>query len=114
MTDTNYIKMAMDYRSSIDALMGTKEYADTVLINGQVINVITREIYNADIAIKHEYILLVGDCKDLIGPETQVIDIQGKYLSPGFMDSHMHFESSMLTITEFSRLSIPSDRKSVV
>lgn len=114
MTDTKYLKMAMEYRSSIDALMGTKEHADTVLINGQVINVITREIYKADIAIKHKYILLVGDCRDLIGPETQVIDVEGKYLSPGFMDSHMHFESSMLTVTEFSRLSIPSGTTTLV
>ena len=114
MTETNYIKMAMEYRSSIDALMGTKEHADIVLVNGQVINVITREIYKADIAIKHEYILLVGDCKDLIGAETQVIDVEGQYLAPGFMDTHMHFESSMLTVTEFSRLSIPSGTTTLV
>lgn len=114
MKETNYIKMAMEYRSSIDALMGTKEFADTVLTGGEVVNVITREIYKADIAIKHEYIILVGDCRDLIGPETTVIDVSGKYLSPGFMDSHMHFESSMLTITEFSRLSIPSGTTTLV
>ncbi len=41
--------------------------------------------------------------------------MEGKYLSPpGFIDSHMHFESSMLTITEFSRLSIPSGTTTLV
>lgn len=114
MKDTKYLKMAMEYRNAIDALMGNKEFADTVLVGGQVINVITREIYKADIAIKHKYILLVGDCKDLIGPDTTVIDVTGKYLSPGFIDSHMHFESSMLTITEFSRLSIPSGTTTLI
>lgn len=98
----------------IDALMGNKEFADTVLVGGEVVNVITREIYRADVAIKHQYILLVGDCKDLIGPDTTVIDVSGKYLSPGFIDSHMHFESSMLTVTEFSRLSIPSGTTTLI
>ncbi|KNF07038.1 adenine deaminase 1 [Gottschalkia purinilytica] len=102
------IKQAMEYRELIDVLMADDRFADVVLYNGNVINVITREVYTADIAIKGDYIALVGDCQSLIGPDTVVVDVRGKYLSPGFMDSHMHFESSMLTITEFSRLSIPS------
>ncbi|NLX62073.1 MAG: adenine deaminase [Tissierellia bacterium] len=106
--------MAMEYRNLIDVLMGDKEYADIVLYNGKIINVITREIYDGDIAIKGKYILLVGDCRKLIGPDTLVIDVEGKYLSPGFIDSHMHFESSMLTVTEFSRLSIPSGTTTLV
>lgn len=112
--DPKYIKMAMEYRNLIDVLMGDKDYADIVLYNGKIINVITREIYNGDIAIKGKYILLVGDCKKLIGPDTLVIDVEGKYLSPGFIDSHMHFESSMLTVTEFSRLSIPSGTTTLI
>lgn len=112
--DTKYLKMAMEYRALIDVLMGDKDFADIVLQNGQVINVITREIYSASIAIKGKYILMVGDCSKLIGPDTLVVDVRGKYLSPGFIDSHMHFESSMLTITEFSRLSIPSGTTTLV
>lgn len=114
MSDAKNLKKAIEYRHLIDILMGDKDYADTVLLNGNVINVITREIYKADIAIKGKYILLVGDCKDLIGPKTVAINVEGKYLSPGFIDSHMHFESSMLTITEFSRLSIPSGTTTLV
>ena len=114
MSDAKNFKNAIEYRQLIDVLMGNNDFADTVLLNGNVINVITREIYKADIAIKDKYILVVGDCKDLIGPKTLAIDIEGKYLSPGFIDSHMHFESSMLTITEFSRLSIPSGTTTLV
>lgn len=114
MIDSQNIKRAMEYRQMVDILMGDKEFADLVLLNGNVINVITREIYKADIAIKDKYILLVGDCHELIGPKTMAIDVEGKYLSPGFIDSHMHFESSMLTITEFSRLSIPSGTTTLI
>ena len=112
--ETKFLKMGMEYRNIIDILMGDKEFADIVLHNGQVINVITREIYRADIAIKGEYIVLVGDCEKTIGEDTLVIDLQGKYLAPGFIDSHMHFESSMLTVTEFSRLSIPSGTTTLI
>lgn len=108
------VKKAMEYRELIDVLMSDKHFADIVLYNGNVINVITREAYRADIAIKGDYIVLVGDCSSLIGPETQVVDVTGLYLSPGFIDSHMHFESSMLTITEFSRLSIPSGTTTLI
>ena len=113
-TSTKYLKKTMEYRQMVDVLMDDITFADLVLYNGKVINVLTREIYSGDIAIKGERILLVGDCKDLIGPNTMVIDIEGKYMSPGFIDSHMHFESSMLTITEFSRLSIPSGTTTLV
>lgn len=112
--DTKYLKKAMEYRNLIDVLMGDKEFADIVLYNGEVINVITREIYTASVAIKGKYILMVGNCDSLIGPDTVVVDVKGKYISPGFMDSHMHFESSMLTITEFSRLSILSGTTTLV
>lgn len=112
--DAITIKQAIEYRQLIDVLMSDKDFADIVLYRGNVINVLTREIYTADIAIKGKYILLVGDADNLIGPDTLVIDVQGKYLSPGFIDSHMHFESSMLTITEFSRLSIPSGTTTLV
>lgn len=114
MMDPKLIKRAIENRQMIDVLMGDKNFADVVLTGGQIINVITREIYEQDLAIKGKRILGVCDSETLIGPETLVIDVSGKFLSPGFIDSHMHFESSMLTITEFSRLSIPSGTTTLV
>lgn len=108
------IKQAMEYRNLIDVLMSDHQFADVVLVNGQLINTLTREIYPADVAIKGKYILVAGDSEGLIGDKTLVVDVGGKYLSPGFIDSHMHFESSMLTISEFSRLSIPSGTTTLV
>ncbi|WP_250674083.1 adenine deaminase [Paraclostridium ghonii] len=109
-----YIKQAMEYKELIDTLMSDKHHADIVLYGGNIINVLTREIYTGDMAIKGNHILMVGDCDNLIGENTIVVDVCGKYLSPGFIDSHMHFESSMLTVTEFSRFSIPSGTTTLI
>ena len=102
------LRLVAERQHLIDVLMDPQRYVDKVLKGGRVVNVVTREVYEADIAIEDRHIALVGDCSDLIGPRTEVVDMAGKYLTPGFIDSHMHFESAMLTITEFSRLSIPT------
>ena len=104
----NNLKLTSERQKAIDVLLDSNQCADVVLKGGNVINVITREIYQADIAINGEYILMVGDCSSLTGDKTKVFDMTNKHISPGFIDSHMHFESAMLTITEFSRLSIPT------
>lgn len=114
MINPQLFKRAIENRQMIDALMGETVFADVVLIGGQIINVITSEIYVQDLAIKGKRILCICDATTLIGLETLVIDVSGKFLSPGFIDSHMHFESSMLTITEFSRLSIPSGTTTLI
>jgi adenine deaminase len=108
------IKKALDYRAMIDVLLSDDCFADLILQGGSVINTLTREIYPADVAIKKPYILMAGDVANMIGPNTVVVNVQGMYISPGFIDSHMHFESSMLTITEFSRLSIPSGTTTLI
>ena len=102
------LRTAVDRLHDVDVLLGKKQCAEKVLKGGNVVNVITREIYQADVAIEGSHILMVGDCSELIGDKTQVIDVTGKYITPGFIDAHMHFESAMLTMTEFSRLSIPT------
>lgn len=108
MLDVKSLKVAADRLHCVDALLGKQSFADKVLRGGNVVNVITKEIYVADVAISGEYILMVGDCASLIGDKTEVVDVSGKYVTPGFIDSHMHFESAMLTATEFSRLSLPT------
>lgn len=112
--DISLEKRNLRYSSMVDVLMGHKDSADIVLQGGYIINVVTREIYQADLAMKGEFILLIGDCTSVIGDKTKIYDVRGKYISPGFIDSHMHFESSMLTCTEFSRLSIPSGTTTLV
>lgn len=108
------IKEAIQHRKLIDVLLDSHLHADLILKGGYFINVITREIYEADVAIKGEYILMAGDAKDLIGPKTKVENVKGKFICPGFIDSHMHFESAMLTCTEFSKLSIPTGTTTLI
>ncbi|MCG7623702.1 adenine deaminase [Epibacterium sp. Ofav1-8] len=83
--------------------------ADTVIRNGKWVNVHTREILDGhDIAITAGRIAYVGpDASYCMGPDTQVIEAEGRYLVPGLCDGHMHIESGMLTPAEFARAVIP-------
>ncbi len=114
MSSINTLKKTIEYRKMIDVLLSDVQHADLVLRGGYVVNTLTCETYLADVAIKKPYILMAGDAQSLIGPDTVVVDVSGCYIAPGFIDSHMHFESSMLTITEFSRLSIPSGTTTLI
>ncbi|MCG7628233.1 adenine deaminase [Epibacterium sp. MM17-32] len=83
--------------------------ADTVIRNGKWVNVHTREILDGhDIAITAGRIAYVGpDASYCMGPDTQVIEAEGRYMVPGLCDGHMHIESGMLTPAEFARAVIP-------
>jgi adenine deaminase len=81
--------------------------ADLVISDVQPIDVISREILEGGIAIKEGMICRIGDVSDLIGSKTKVIKGQGRYASPAFIESHIHVESTMLTLTEFARAVIP-------
>ncbi len=85
-----------------------REKADVVIRNGRLINVNTGEIMdNIDIAITHGRIALVGDSTHAIGPETDIIDAKGLYMAPGFMDGHVHVESSMMSVREYAKTVMP-------
>jgi adenine deaminase len=92
----------------IDAAMG-RTPADMVIRDGRWVNVHSGEIIAAtDIAIAEGRIAYVGeDAAHAIGPDTKVIEAQGRYLVPGLCDGHMHVESGMLTVTEFARAVVP-------
>jgi adenine deaminase len=82
--------------------------ADIVIKNGFLINVNTLEIQaGIDVAIKRDRIALVGQADQCIGDKTSIIDATGKYISPGFMDGHIHVESSFLTVSQYSHSVVP-------
>ena len=84
------------------AVAGGKEPADVVIIGGQVVNVYTGEVYPGGVAICGQSIAAVGDVDYAIGEGTQVIDAQGAFITPGFIDGHIHPESSDLAIRPFA------------
>jgi adenine deaminase len=84
-----------------------KRPADLVVKNAKIVNVHTREIYSGGVAVVGERIALIGDVDKAIGPQTKVVDAQGKHLIPAFIDAHIHVESTLLTPTEFAKAVLP-------
>jgi len=95
-------------RGLVDVAMG-RAYADIVIRKGRWVCVQSGEIINdIDVAVVGERIAYVGpDASHTVGPQTQVIEAQGRHLVPGLLDGHMHVESGMVTVTEFVRAVLP-------
>ena len=80
--------------------------ADLVLRNAQLVNVCSGEIYPADVAIADGLIVGVSEANGSYqGREER--DLQGRWLAPGLIDGHMHIESTMLVLSEFTRVVTP-------
>lgn len=73
-----------------------EQKAGLVLKNAMVVDVFTDEIRQADIAVSDGYIAAVGSSYE----GEREVDLNGKYVLPGFMDSHLHLESTMVTPNE--------------
>ena len=85
------------------------EPADLVLKGGKVLSVFTREWLDADVAVVDGFVAGVGSYE---GRET--IDASGRHVVPGFVDAHVHLESSKLLPDEFARLIVPLGTTTVV
>jgi len=97
--------ITMMLHKRISAGKGTIK-SDLALTGGIVVNVNTKELLRADIAIKDGIIVGLGDVSDKIGDDTEIINITGKFVAPGLIDGHVHYESSMLTLTNFAGAAI--------
>ncbi len=98
-----------DVAPRLIAVAAGREAADTVIRGGIWVNVHSRELLPGhSVAIAEGRIAFVGpDAGHCIGPDTQIIEAQGRYILPGLCDGHMHIESGMLTPAEFARAVIP-------
>jgi adenine deaminase len=85
--------------------------ADILLKNGRIVNVFTGEIHRTNVALAGDWIAGVGeDYRE--GHE--ILDLEGLFLLPGFIDGHLHLESTLLHPAEYARLAIPRGTTSVV
>jgi len=95
-------------KERIAVARGTKK-ADLVLKNGQLFNVFSGEIYSADVAIHKENIAGIGEYSG-----EKEIDLNGRYILPGFIDSHLHTESSFLIPAELAKAVVPQGTTAIV
>lgn len=100
--------VTFDLAEIIRAARGEKR-VDLLIKNAQIINVLSGEIYPGNVAIDGGLIVGFGDYQAV-----QTIDLEGKFLAPGFLDGHMHMESSMIEPTEFSRVVVPRGTTTVI
>ncbi|NVP58066.1 adenine deaminase [Mycoplana rhizolycopersici] len=98
-----------DLERRIDQGTG-REPADIVLKGGRFFDLVTGELVASDIAICGERI--VGTCEAYEGREE--IDISGRIVVPGFIDTHLHIESSLVTPHEFDRCVLPHGVTTVI
>lgn len=85
------------------------EPADLVLKGGRVLSVFTGELLEGDVAVAGDHVAGIGDYEG-----RQTVDVAGLILLPGFIDAHMHIESTKLMPDEFARAVLPWGTTTVV
>ena len=86
-----------------------RQKADLVLKNANIINVFTESIETGDVAIADGMIAGIGSYEGVCEK-----DMTGKYVCPGFIDGHIHLESSMVAPTEFEKAVLPHGTTAVI
>lgn len=86
------------------------EKADLVIKNANIVNVLTEEIYKGDIAINKGTIVGIAD--SYVGKNE--LDVDGAYVTPSFIDGHVHLESTMLMPDEFVKAVLPVGTTTVI
>jgi len=85
------------------------EPAELVVRGGRVFSAFTREWLEGDVAVVDGYVAGIGEYDG-----EEVLDASGRWVVPGFVDAHMHLESSKLLVDEFARLVLPLGTTTVV
>ncbi|TNF07852.1 MAG: adenine deaminase [Bacillota bacterium] len=85
------------------------EKASIVFKHAKIINVYSKEIEEKDIAVHKGIIIGIGKYNGI-----KEIDLKGSYVAPGFIDGHVHIESSMLTPSGFARVVVPKGTTTVI
>src|ERR671933_379929 len=83
--------------------------ATLVVRGGKLVSVTSGEILaHMSVAVQGSRVAYVGpDASHTIGEETRVVEAEGRYIAPGFLDGHCHIESTLLTVAQFARAVLP-------
>ena len=83
--------------------------ATLVVRGGTLVSVTSGELLpNMSVAVRGSRIAYVGpDASHTLGDETRIVEAEGRYIAPGFLDGHCHIESSQITVTQFARAVLP-------
>lgn len=99
--------------SALLAVARGEEPADLLLVGGQLVNVLSREVYPAEIAIKGGRVAGVSREPGVYtGRET--LDLKGEFVAPGFIDGHVHVESGLMLPAEYANAVLPHGTTAVV
>lgn len=98
----------MSRANIIQAALGKKR-ADLVLKNGKIIDVLNHGIIEGNVAIKDGIIIGIGNYEGF-----EEIDVNGAYIAPGFVDSHVHIESAMVTPSEYAKMVMPKGVTTII
>jgi adenine deaminase len=85
------------------------EPADLVVRGGRVFSVFTREWLETDVAVVDGHVAGLGEYEG-----AEELDASGRFVVPGFVDAHMHLETTKLLVDEFARLVLPLGTTTVV
>ncbi|MBE0478909.1 adenine deaminase, partial [Candidatus Aerophobetes bacterium] len=99
---------AMDVSKIIELARGKSE-VDFIFKNAKLVNVFSGDIHLTHIAVHEGIIIGMGDYR-----AKKEIDLEENYVLPGFLDGHVHLESSMVTPAEFARAVVPVGTTGVV
>ena len=92
----------MDLKGLIEVARGDAQ-ADLVLTNARIVNTFTGEIEENSVAMHRGRVAGVGDYTWA----RRVVNLEGKFLAPGFIDGHVHLESTYLHVDQFARAVVP-------
>jgi len=103
----------MDRTQLIAAARGDRPL-DWVIRDVQLVNVFTCEVYPADIGVFADRIAIVGEAGAYSLEAEQEIDGRGRWAVPGFVDAHVHIESSLVTPANFAKAILPFGTTTVI
>ena len=103
------INRKLNKKLRVIAVAAGREPADLVLKNATYVNVFSNELCHGDIAVAEGLIVGMGEYNG-----TEEVDVSGKIVLPGFVDAHIHLESSLVSPTEFAKAVLPHGTTTVI